>query len=458
MATVSNNKNINSSFFDAGRNVVPCKVKKVILDGSTPQAANFGGYDAVGLIFFTKMTTTEQPIYPDADSKEDPNTPVFDGVAKPLFPFLKYYPLINEIVPIITLTGKDYMNNRSEGEANYYFPPINLWNHPHHNTLPALSNYINDDKLSEIRKNEDYEQAGLLRRATDGDLDYEIPLGDYFNERLNIKPLRPYEGDHIIEGRFGNSLRFGATARSKTIPISQSNNWSAGAKGDIGDPITILRNGQAEGLDEMGWVPTIEDINLDASSIYLTSNQKIDNLVIAAPDCWYSFGNNVEIKQDPNQEAKKFLDSPIDFIQSNDEETAETTTGQINSPLTSSLIPSKDDRCPPGQIYDEELQACVFPKVAVERIISETEAELNEDEDQIDNNEYYQLDFEGQEPEIIERPPLPDSYRIATGVNNCGNCYFHETNVGCGRWFAKVRANHENPWICNAWKKRNRIK
>ena len=326
MATINNNKNINDSFLGGGRNVVPCKVKKVILDGSTPEAANFGGYDAVGMIFFNKVPTSEQPIYKEANIKEDPKLPIFDGVAKPLFPFLKYYPLINEIVPIITLTGKDYMDNRNEGETNYYFPPINLWNHPHHNTLPALSNYISNDKLGEIRKNEDYAQAGLLRRTTDGELDYEVPLGDYFNEQLNIKPLRPYEGDHIVEGRFGNSLRFGATARSKTIPVSQSNNWSAGAKGNIGDPITILRNGQAEGLDEMGWVPTVEDINLDASSIYLTSNQKLDNLTIAAPDCWYSFGLNADIPQDPNQEAKKFLDSPVDFLQSDDEITSETTT------------------------------------------------------------------------------------------------------------------------------------
>ena len=76
----------------------------------------------------------------------------------------------------------------------------------------------------------------------------------------------------------------------------------------------------------MGWVPTVEDINLDASSIYLTSNQKIDNLIIAAPDCWYSFGLNADIPQDPNQEAKKFLDSPVDFIQSDDEEPPEELT------------------------------------------------------------------------------------------------------------------------------------
>ena len=460
MATVNNNPYINSSFFDVGRNVVPCKVKKIILDGSTPEAANFGGYDAIGTIFFTKIKATTETSYTDTDSNEKLELTIFDGVAKPLFPFIKYYPLINEIVPVITLTSKDYLNDRSEGEDNYYFPPINLWNHPHHNTLPSLDNYISGDKLSEIRKNDDYEHTGLLRRTIDGELDYEIPLGDYFNEQLNIKPLRPYEGDHILEGRFGNSIRLGATARSKVIPISQSNNWSAGAKGDIGDPITIIRNGQAEGLDEMGWVPTVEDINLDPSSIYLTSNQKIDNLIIAAPDCWYSFGLNADIPQDPNQEAKKFLNSPVDFIQAKDEETTEIE--KPNKPTIET--PSDDNRCPPGQIYDEELQQCVLLEAVVEgstsseSIISEETAGLNEEN--IKETQQYQKENELEEVEYVD-PNLPSTYRLASisplyrvnteGMINCGNCSFHQNNY-CNNWSAKVKAISDTPFVCSSWK------
>ena len=452
MATVTNNQRSgNQSYNGTTRNLVPGKVKRIILDGSSQEAAEWGGYDAVGLIYFTKIKQKNAAKEKTTDN-EKVTVPFWDGVAKPLFPHLKYYPLINEIVPIITLTGKDYLEspNSDSAEFHYYFPPINLWNHPHHNTLPALENYNEENKLSEIKKNEDYAQAGLLRRTTDGDLDYEVALGEYFNEQLNIKPLRPYEGDHIIEGRFGNSIRFGATARSKSIPISQSNNWSAGAKGAIGDPITIIRNGQAEGLDEMGWVPTVEDINLDASTIYLTSNQKIDNLIIAAPDCWYSFGTNVEIKQDPNQEAKKFLDSPIDFMQSDNEAETETSTDESTSEKSSGIeTPSDDDRCPPGQVYDEELQQCVIPEVTVkETSITEKDAGLVEEKN---TNEYYQLDFEGQEPKIIPRPPLPNNYRIATSTNNCSNCNFHGNNQ-CSKWSAKVRAKHENPWVCNSWK------
>jgi hypothetical protein len=458
MATVTNNnRDGNNSHKGVARTLVPGKVKRIILDGSTEEAANWGGYDAVGLIFFTKIKQ-KQASKDKTNDNENVDIPYYDGVAKPLFPFIKYYPLINEIVPIITLTGKDYIESPSadSAEQHYYFPPINLWNHPHHNTLPSIENYNQEDKLSELRKNEDYAQAGLLRRTTDGELDYKIPLGDYFKEQLNIKPLRPYEGDHIVEGRFGNSLRFGATARSKIIPISQSNNWSAGAKGDIGDPITIIRNGQAEGLDQQGWVPTVEDINLDASSIYLTSNQKLDNLVIAAPDCWYSFGLNADIPQDPNQEAKKFLDSPVDFLQSNDDETTDETTEESNKQTVET--PPDDDRCPPGQVYDEELQACVLPEVTVEESISEKEVGLNEEN--TEESQQYQKDNESEEAEYID-PNLPSSYRLASisplyrvnteGMINCGNCSFHQANQ-CSKWSATVKAISDTPFVCSSWK------
>ena len=56
MATITNNnRNSNSFYKGTNRNIVPGKVKRIILDGSTQEAAEWGGYDAVGLIYFTKI-------------------------------------------------------------------------------------------------------------------------------------------------------------------------------------------------------------------------------------------------------------------------------------------------------------------------------------------------------------------------------------------------------------------
>ena len=86
-------------------------------------------------------------------------------------------------------------------------PPINIWNSQVHNAVPSTN------IIPEL-ENKEYSlvEAGSVRRITDQDTDIE--LGYTFNENnvLNNRPLLPYEGDIIYEGRFGNSIRFGSNA------------------------------------------------------------------------------------------------------------------------------------------------------------------------------------------------------------------------------------------------------
>jgi hypothetical protein len=91
-----------------------------------------------------------------------------------------------------------------------------------------------------------------------------------FIEKTNIHPLMPFMGDTIYEGRWGNSLRFGSTTKSRSI---YRNNWSS--EGKNGNPITILRNGQPKNATSFGAEPITENISTDLSSIYLTSYQRI---------------------------------------------------------------------------------------------------------------------------------------------------------------------------------------
>ena len=80
--------------------------------------------------------------------------------------------------------------------------------------------------------------------------------------------MLPYEGDYIYQGRWGNTIRLGSTVTDASIP----NTWSS--TGENGDPIMILKNGQHD-EDTDPWVPQVEDINTDLSSIYLTSTQTL---------------------------------------------------------------------------------------------------------------------------------------------------------------------------------------
>ena len=236
------------------------RVKDIILDINHSLAEEFGEYDAIGTIFYSDLDNNN----PNTNPKDDPT-------AIPLFSHLKYYPLINEIVLILTTHDKNIYDGKQS--ATYYLPQVNMWGHPHHNALPTVKGLDSEQTAN------DYQEtgAGLVRKVEDGGTD--ITLGKYFKEQINIKPLLPYEGDMILEGRFGNSIRFGSTNNSQEI--SNPNAWSD--SGNTGDPITIIRNGQSSNLDEKGWLPTTERINEDASSVYLTSNQRIQNFTQASP-------------------------------------------------------------------------------------------------------------------------------------------------------------------------------
>jgi hypothetical protein len=232
------------------------RVSDIILDENHPLFKQFGEWDSIGIVFF------------DIIDKTNTGT---SKIAKPLFPNTKTFPLINELIVCFQLPVPTFQTNSFKVEY-YYLNTLNAWRHPHHNALPNLNNPLNPPS-----QNLDYQQVegGMVRRVTDGSTEINLnspinPSQNTFTEKINIHPLMPFMGDVIYEGRWGNSLRLGSTAKSKSSIL---NNWSEG--GNNGDPITILRNGQPTNSTDEGWIPITENINNDLASIYLTSNQKI---------------------------------------------------------------------------------------------------------------------------------------------------------------------------------------
>ena len=225
---------------------ISVRVQDIVLDDTHPEFENVGEWNGIGTIFY-----------------EDTQNPISGSLgkfrtAKPALANTKQFPLINETVYIFALPSPDtQLTNQSDNPC--YFSPINIWNSQHHNALP------NGVNLPENQQ-DDYEKTNsgqTVRRTNDST---EIVLGKTFVERANINPLLPFEGDVIQEGRWGNSIRFGSTVNGKT-------NWSE--TGENGDPITILRNGEDPNNGDEGWIPVVEDINNDLSSIWMTSTQQI---------------------------------------------------------------------------------------------------------------------------------------------------------------------------------------
>ena len=247
------------------------RVLSIVLDETHPRFKELGEWNGLGIIEY------EDVINP----LPSPSLPT----ARPLVGNFKSLPLINEIVYIIAFPNTN-IDTISSNVTDYYINIVSLWNHPHHNAYPTSPNALPPTQQKDYIET----TGGNVRRVTDQST--EIFLGKTFVERSNIHPLLPFEGDILYEGRWGNSIRIGSTVKN-TI-----NNWSS--VGTNGDPIMILRNGQGVQTEE-GWVPTVEDINNDDSSIYQTSTQKIP--LNASSTNYLSYKNNSP--QTPDQYAGK---------------------------------------------------------------------------------------------------------------------------------------------------------
>ena len=245
LASVVIPSNLSSVEGEGGNAFTSVRVIDIVLDETHPRFQEVGEWNGLGTIFYQNV----QNLTPTNNTLQ---------TARPAFSNIKQFPLINEIVYVFTLPSPDSQNS-GQNNFQYYFTPVSIWNSQHHNALP------NGLVFSEAQQ-QDYQQteAGNVRRVTDGGT--EIELGQTFVEKANINPLLPFEGDIIYEGRWGNSIRFGSTVNGKT-------NWSQ--VGENGDPITIIRNGEDPDNGNEGWIPTVEDINKDISSIWMGSTQQI---------------------------------------------------------------------------------------------------------------------------------------------------------------------------------------
>jgi len=268
------NKNLNTS---AGNNfntntaqglsnlITPVRVLSIILDESHPLFLKLG-WNALGAIQYELIA--EPQIRPFAESDES------SSIAFPANPNLKNYPLINEIVYIISLPNTG-IGESSTSAISYYLNLTSLWNHPHHNAYPSKANEPSPPQQKDYLQTVGGSVVTILDNPT------QISLGKTFVERSNIRPLLPFEGDVIYEGRWGNSIRLGSTVQNA------NNNWSK--VGINGDPLIIIRNKNNQ-ADEAGWIPTTENINDDDSSIYITSAQNIPLKAASSTYISYSDG------------------------------------------------------------------------------------------------------------------------------------------------------------------------
>ena len=178
-------------------------------------------------------------------------------IVKPSNINMKQIPLVGEFVLIYRTFNQESNGRGRWRESWYYVTSIDVQSSIHENMLPGLSDGVSQEELEKTKPGKTFE------KKTKG-----------------ISPLQPYEGDLLVEGRFGNSIRFGSTISTKYPAkyYNKSPQWSnADRSNNTGDPIIILSNGRTNYPDKEF---VVENIEQDASSLYLTTNQDINNLTL----------------------------------------------------------------------------------------------------------------------------------------------------------------------------------
>jgi hypothetical protein len=146
-----------------------------------------------------------------------------------------------------------------------FYKRLNSYQTPNINTVPnEISTYFENSTASNTdatpqsaQQFRDSQQHKIPNTNVNSSKQYD-GFGKYFEYTPSIHKLKLYEGDSLIESRFGQSIRFSAYGNAK----------------NVFSPIIILRNFENDISQKLELTKTIdEDINRDGSIIAMTSNQ-----------------------------------------------------------------------------------------------------------------------------------------------------------------------------------------
>ena len=246
MAPISTGGSTSSDKSNAAQKPLEAgEVVDIILDESHPEYTDEGNGVGRALIRMTSQAN-------QSDYSLNWMSPAFPGITQ--------YPLIGEtVVCVVGFCAASQVNTAAT--AMYYLPfPVTVWNDTNENGLPASS-------YSLVRRQEvpsDFDRHK-------GDAEPEGPTyGNSFKPK-DVPRLQPYEGDFCLEGRWGNSIRFG----SKSDPQAGDKNLYSEAGAD-GDPIITIQNGYNT-VSDTGEGYHLEDWTAagDKSQMVFTAGQKI---------------------------------------------------------------------------------------------------------------------------------------------------------------------------------------
>ena len=226
--------------------LMPAEVLEVIYEDKTPS-----------LIYAIKAKIIDGRPVTDAESPS-----VLTAI--PLnFSYIRV-PIVGEVV-LVLQAPSSYATATRNSLTNYYLDIVSLQASVHHNAIPTVT------KTKVTKGNADGNSDSYNESST-GNTNKETPPAPdkNFSENPSVKPLQPYVGDVIFEGRYGNSIRFTTTPKSGTFTVQPKFSDA------VGSPITIFRNTkQSKDTKKINDFVT-EDFTNEENVIVQASGQKLE--------------------------------------------------------------------------------------------------------------------------------------------------------------------------------------
>jgi len=228
--------------------VFPGHVVDICLD---PDSALYESTRDIGKILFrdliTELNTVESTL---------------NKVAYPLDRSISRYPLPGEEVLIYVAIGEtDSRILQSMSSIYFYSIVVSTHNNVTYNSDPLIGTSV-----ARIHPyNPLYTEEQAVQR-----FDNKLKSIESYKtgkDAIIYKQLRPFEGDFILQGRFGNTIRFGSTSPKENNPWSKA--------GIAGSSIMVLRVDRDQTIKESDMLTT-EDIDADDASIYMCTSQNVE--------------------------------------------------------------------------------------------------------------------------------------------------------------------------------------
>jgi len=197
--------------------------------------------------------------------------------ARPMDISMQEYPLVGETVLVQKIEN-----------VHYYTKKINVNKTLQYNALPNSIERFRGAKSQQNRTIQSEQAKNDILQQTDGSIPEEPLFNSSYTPRENVNSLKYFDGDVILQNRFGATIRLGSSQMqdsfNQNCQITTNDNGQeicvlGPTNSGKTDAILVMRVGQKQNSNtttDTSYALTVEDINLDSSCFVMSEKQDIN--------------------------------------------------------------------------------------------------------------------------------------------------------------------------------------